>query len=174
MNADYIPYAGSVPQGSTFVHHAHVLAKYQKTWTFGAHYLYTWTPDDNWHPINSRLPNVSNSVPRARARSRAASRSSAPRCGSGRRARRRLRRVFARRRRNINALADRWSWSTRGAATTSSRTSSAALRRPLGQLPGPQNETGTIDNIALQYSFSFGALARYPESWWGDGPGSWC
>ena len=53
MNADYLPYAGSVPQGSTFVHHAHAIAKYQKTWTFGLHYLYTWTPDDNWHPINS-------------------------------------------------------------------------------------------------------------------------
>ncbi len=34
----------------------------------------------------------------------------------------------------------------------------------------PQNETGTVDNIALQYSFSFGALSRYPEDWWGDGP----
>ena len=29
------------------------------------HYLYTWTPDDNWNPINSRLVNASNAVPRA-------------------------------------------------------------------------------------------------------------
>ena len=35
---------------------------------------------------------------------------------------------------------------------------------------GPQNETGTVDNIAFQYAFSFGALSRYPEDWWGDGP----
>ena len=39
-----------------------------------------------------------------------------------------------------------------------------------GVYQGPQNETGTIDNIGLQYSFSFGALSRYPEDWWGDGP----
>ena len=34
----------------------------------------------------------------------------------------------------------------------------------------PQNETGVVDNISFQYQFSFGALARYPEEWWGDGP----
>ena len=39
-----------------------------------------------------------------------------------------------------------------------------------GVYQGPQNETGTVDNIAFQYSFSFGALARHPEDWWGDGP----
>ena len=27
-DAEYLPYAGTVPQGSTFVHHAHVIAKY--------------------------------------------------------------------------------------------------------------------------------------------------
>ena len=35
---------------------------------------------------------------------------------------------------------------------------------------GPQNETGTVDNVGLQYSFSFGALRALPEDWWGDGP----
>ena len=39
-----------------------------------------------------------------------------------------------------------------------------------GVYQGPQNETGTVDNISFQYQFSFGALARYPEDWWGDGP----
>ena len=50
-DAEYLPYAGPVPQGSTFLAHAHIGAKYQKLWTFGLHYLYTWTPDDNWNPM---------------------------------------------------------------------------------------------------------------------------
>src|SRR3546814_18243425 len=29
------------------------------------HYLYTWTPDDNWNPVNSTVVNASNAVPRA-------------------------------------------------------------------------------------------------------------
>ncbi len=53
-DAEYLPYAGPVPQGSTFLHHAHVGAKYQKLWTFGLHYLYTWTPDDNWNTRSTR------------------------------------------------------------------------------------------------------------------------
>ena len=173
MNADYLPYAGSVPQGSTFVHHAHAIAKYQKTWTFGAHYLYTWTPDDNWHPINSRLPNVSNVVPRAPrpdpGQHRGRRRRGAVR---RRRVRRRLPRAIRTSTRATSTRSRiRWRSSTRGAATTSSRTSSAGPTTPTRACTrGPQNETGTVDNIAFQYSFSFGALARYPEPWWGDGP----
>ncbi len=76
QSADYLPYAGPVPQGSTYLHHAHIMAKYQKMWNFGLHYLFTWTPDDNWDPRNSRLPNASAMRFRAsRVRSRAASRS---------------------------------------------------------------------------------------------------
>ena len=44
---------------------------------------------------------------------------------------------------------------------------------PHGNYQGPQNQTRTVDNISFQYQFSFGALARYPEEWWGDGP-TWC
>src|SRR3978361_486647 len=32
----------------------------------GLHYLYTWTPDDNWSPVNSTLPNQSDKVPRSK------------------------------------------------------------------------------------------------------------
>jgi len=30
QSADYLPYAGPVPQGSTYLHHAHILAKYRR------------------------------------------------------------------------------------------------------------------------------------------------
>jgi hypothetical protein len=171
-DAEYLPYAGPVPQGSTFLHHAHLGAKYQKLWTFGLHYLYTWTPDDNWHPVNSRSDERRRrGAARARPDPGQHRRSSAPR-----RARRRRRTATATSPTRTSTRATstrsptRWRSSTRAAATTSSRTSSAALRPAHRRLPGPQNETGTVDNIALQYSFSFGALARYPEDWWGDGP----
>jgi hypothetical protein len=39
-----------------------------------------------------------------------------------------------------------------------------------GQYQGPQNETGKVQTIELQYTFSFGALAHYPAAFWGDGP----
>jgi len=39
-----------------------------------------------------------------------------------------------------------------------------------GQYAGPQNETGSVTTLAAQYTFSFGALARYPAAFWGDGP----
>jgi hypothetical protein len=39
-----------------------------------------------------------------------------------------------------------------------------------GVYNGPENETGTVDNIMAQYTFSLGAWNRAPEDWWGDGP----
>jgi hypothetical protein len=39
-----------------------------------------------------------------------------------------------------------------------------------GQYQGPQNETGKVQTIEGQYSFSFGALANYPAAFWGQGP----
>ncbi|HEY8923260.1 MAG TPA: hypothetical protein VIU64_02695, partial [Polyangia bacterium] len=47
-DAEYLPYPGPIPQGSTFLAHGHAGLAYKKMWTFGAHFLYTWTPDDNW------------------------------------------------------------------------------------------------------------------------------
>ena len=173
MNADYLPYAGTVPQGSTFVHHAHVVAKYQKTWTFGAHYLYTWTPDDNWNPINS--------TPGEREQRGAAGARPDPGEHRGRRRRGALRRrrvsATATRAyshidaRNINALADSLEMiHSRSGYNFKQNFFGRTYDAHSGAYQGPQNETGTVDNIALQYSFSFGALSRYPEAWWGDGP----
>ena len=57
QSADYLPWAGPVPQGSTYLHHAHIGRSTRRLWNFGLHYLFTWTPDDNWDPRNSRLMN---------------------------------------------------------------------------------------------------------------------
>ena len=171
-DAEYLPYAGSVPQGSTFIHHAHIGAKYQKTWTLGAHYLYTWTPDDNWHPINSRLDNAGNAVPRARGPIQgslavvgAEARFSGGVYGDGYLG---YSHIDAR---NINALAESLEViHSRSGYNFKQNFFGQTYDAHTGVYQGPQNETGTVDNIAFQYSFSLGALARHPEDWWGDGP----
>ncbi len=44
---DYVPYPGPVPQGSTFIHHAHLALDISHVVTLGGHYLTVWTPDDH-------------------------------------------------------------------------------------------------------------------------------
>ena len=73
-DAEYLPYAGPVPQGSTYLAHLHAGLAYKKMLTFGAHFLYVWSPDDNWDGTdvstgmmgtgNSQAVNVSTGVPR--------------------------------------------------------------------------------------------------------------
>lgn len=171
-DAEYLPYAGPVPQGSTFVHHAHLGAKYQKMWTFGLHYLYTWTPDDNWNPVNSTVVNASNAVPRALGPIQgsisvvgAEARLTGGVYGDGYAA---YSRIDAR---NINALAESLEMvHSRSGYNFKQNFFGQTYDAHTGFYQGPQNETGTVDNIAFQYAFSFGALSRYPEDWWGDGP----
>jgi hypothetical protein len=43
----YVPYPGPVPQGSTFVHHAHLALDIDRTVSIGTHYITVWTPDDH-------------------------------------------------------------------------------------------------------------------------------
>jgi hypothetical protein len=35
---------------------------------------------------------------------------------------------------------------------------------------GNDHATGSLRNVEVQYDYSFGQLARYPENFWGDGP----
>jgi len=35
---------------------------------------------------------------------------------------------------------------------------------------GNDHATGSLRNLNIQYDYSFGQLARYPENFWGDGP----
>jgi hypothetical protein len=45
--APYLPDQGPTPQGSNFLHHAHAALHYSDWLSVGAHYLTSWTPDDN-------------------------------------------------------------------------------------------------------------------------------
>jgi hypothetical protein len=44
--APYLPNQGPTPQGSNFVHHAHVNLLFKETLSFAAHYLASWSPND--------------------------------------------------------------------------------------------------------------------------------
>jgi hypothetical protein len=172
QNADYLPWSGPVPQGSTYLHHAHILAKYQKTWNFGLHYIFTWTPDDNWDPVNSRLPSSGDQVPRDKGPIQGCiavvggeARFTGGPMGDGYVS---FTHVDGR---NVNALADSLELlHANGGAALKQSYFGRGFNPHTGIYTGPQNETGTINNLSLQYSFSFGAFARAPEDWWGNGP----
>jgi hypothetical protein len=178
-DAEYFPWAGPVPQGSTFVHHAHIGAKYQKSLTLGLHYIYVWTPDDNWDPYNSSngsnmtTGNGSDLVPRSRgpiqgsiAVTGAEARYNGGVYGDGYIG---YSHIDAR---NVNALADMLEvLHANGSGAAFKQTYfGQSFNAHTGVYNGPQNETGTVDSLLFQYSFSFGQLARYPEEFWGDGP----
>jgi hypothetical protein len=185
-DAEYLPYAGPVPQGSTFLAHFHLGLAYRRLLTFGAHLLYTFTPDDNWsgkpnveagdedatHLGNSQLKNVSNRVPRVKGPARgsmlvtgAEVRLSGGVYGDGYLG---YSYIDAK---NINALADAlevlhsfggWQFKENFFGVT--------FDPHTGQYQGPQNETGTVQTIEGQYTFSFGALVNHPAAFWGQGP----
>ena len=171
------PTPGPVPQGSTFVHHAHVGAKYQKIWTFGAALPLHLDARRQLAPDQlAAAERRQRRAPRAAARSRGAWRSSAPRRASTAAS---TATATSATRTSTRATSTRSPTrsrsSTRTAATSSSRTSSARRTTPTpASTTGPQNETGTVDNIAFQYSFSFGALRPLPRglvgrrarTWW--------
>ena len=169
---DFLPYSGPVPEGSTFVNHVHVGAKYQKTWTFGLHYIYAWTPDDNWSPINSAQVDVSDSTPRSQGPIQGSMAIFGPevRFSGGYLGDAYLgwSHIDAR---NINAMADIVEvLHSYGGYQFKQNFFGQTFNQHTGVYNGPENETGTVDNILFQYTFSFGALARAPEDWWGDGP----
>jgi hypothetical protein len=169
---DFLPYSGTVPMGSTFIHHAHIGAKYQKLLTFGAHYLFAWTPDDNWSPINSSVVDASDLVPRAKGPIPGSIsvvggevKFSGGYLGDGYLG---YSHIDAR---NINALADIIEvLHSYGGYQFKQNFFGQTFNQHTGVYTGPENETGTVDNLSAQYSFSFGAYNRYPEDFWGDGP----
>ncbi|HEX3903191.1 MAG TPA: hypothetical protein VH853_10105 [Polyangia bacterium] len=169
---DFLPYSGPVPMGSTFINHAHVGAKYQKTWTFGAHYIYVWTPDDNWSPLNSAQVDVSDAVPRANGPIQGSMTVIGPevRFDGGAYGYGYLgwSHIDAR---NINAMADILEvLHSYGGYQFKQNFFGQTFNQHTGVYNGPENETGTVDNIMAQYTFSLGAWNRAPEDWWGDGP----
>jgi hypothetical protein len=175
---DYLPWAGSVPIGSTYLHHEHVVAKFKNLLTFGLHYLFTWTPDDNWSPINSMQAGVigtGSSVQSLTPRRQGPIQGSMGIWGGEVKLNGGVfgdgylgySHIDAR---NINALADSvevvHSYS---GASFKQNYFGRSYNAHSGNYTGPQNETGSVDNISFQYAFSFGQYARSPEEFWGDG-----
>lgn len=177
---EYLPYAGPVPQGSTFIHHEHVALAYKKLLTFAAHFIYSYTPDDNWDYLNDNMSaaasgnaaHVTDQVPRFNGPTPGSMtiwggevRLNGGVLGDGYLG---YSHIDAK---NINALADAievlhsyggWQFKQNFFGVT--------FDPHTGGYQGPQNESGTVDSVAFQYTFSFGALAHYPAAFWGDGP----
>jgi len=190
-DAEYLPYAGPVPQGSTYLAHAHLGASWRKMVTLGTHLLYTWTPDDNWtgtipvgQPINggtlqagamagnSQQVNVSDHVPRffgpvqgSMLITGADLRLSLGAFGDGYVG---YSYINAK---NINALADAVEvLHSFGGWQFKENFFGVGFNPQTGEYRGPQNESGTVQTVEAQYTLSFGALARYPAAFWGQGP----
>jgi len=191
-DAEYLPYAGPVPQGSTFLAHGHIGASWRKMVTLGGHFLYTWTPDDNWSGTvpdssvalnsgtlqagalqgNSQQPNVSDHVPRffgpiqgSMMITGADLRLSLGAFGDGYIG---YSYIDAK---NINALADAVEvLHSFGGWQFKENFFGVGFNPQTGEYRGPQNETGKVQTIEAQYTLSFGALARYPAAFWGQGP----
>jgi hypothetical protein len=53
---DFLPGQQSQPYGSTFVHHTHAGLLYDDFLRFGAHYLSSWSPDDNTLATGQHVP----------------------------------------------------------------------------------------------------------------------
>jgi len=168
---EYLPTAGPAPQGSTFLAHGHVGVA-NKTLALGAHLLYTWTPDDNWDPRNSAILNVTDRTPRAMGPTKGSLlivggelRFTGGYWGDGYIG---YSHIDAQ---NINALSD--SIEVVNSYSGWSMKQSYFGRNynfHTGVYQGPQNESGKIDTISAQYTFSAGAWARRPTAFWGDGP----
>ncbi|HEY4186731.1 MAG TPA: hypothetical protein VGP07_16760 [Polyangia bacterium] len=186
-DAEYLPYAGPVPQGSTFLAHGHLGASYRKMVTLGLHLIYTWTPDDNWSGVkpnastgvitggvagNSQQVNVSDHVPRyfgpiqgSMLITGADLRLSLGAFGDGYVG---YSYIDAK---NINALADAVEvLHSFGGWQFKENFFGVGFNPQTGEYRGPQNETGKVQTIEAQYTLSFGALARYPAAFWGQGP----
>jgi hypothetical protein len=171
-NPDYLPYSGPVPQGSTFVAHGHLGVKYKSLLQFGAHYIYVFSPDDNWSAINSGMAESVNELqPRhfgpvqaSMAIAGGEVRLDSPQFGYGYLG---VSHIDAR---NINALADAIEvLHSYGGYQFKQNYFGDTFNQHTGVYKGPQNETGKVTTIQAMYSFSFGQYARYPESFWGDG-----
>jgi hypothetical protein len=170
-NPDYLPYAGIVPQGSTYLHHVHLGARYKKLVTFGLHHLFTWTPDDNWHDLNSTLVNVGDAQPRSFGPTQgsmqivgAEAKFDAGAFGWGYLG---WSRIDAR---NIAALADGIEvLHSYGGPQFKQNYFGRTYNGHTGTYNGPQNETGILNTVLGQYSFSLGQFARHPAAFWGDG-----
>lgn len=167
-----LPYQGAVPQGSTFLHHEHVMLSYKSSSTFGLHFLQALTPDDNWSPQNDNIPHTTDALPRARSAQPGSLtiwggdvRFDAGPWGYG------YLGYAHTTAKNILALADAVEVLHSFAGWNFKQNFFGRTYNPHdGGYEGPQNESGSIDTLLAQYTFSVGALVNAPAGFWGQGP----
>lgn len=152
---DYLPFPGPAPQGSTFLHHAHLGVELFKALRITGHYLTAWTPDDNPAPGQTSNPGrVTVLGAEAKLKGGVA--------GDG------FIGFSHVRAEDILPLADvievlhssgGWQFKNNYFGRYDPRTTMT-----------PPDDTGAVDSALLQYSLSIGRLVRYPTRFSGNGP----
>jgi hypothetical protein len=152
---NYLPYPGPVPQGSTFLHHAHLGLELGKSVVVAGHYLTEWTPDDR-APLGTPSKPGRLSVYGGDVRLKG---------GVGGQGYFGYSRVKAD---HILPLADAiellhssggWEFKGNYFGRFDPRTGIK-----------PADDSGTVDSLLFEYSLSLGRLVRYPLRFMGNGP----
>ncbi len=152
---EYLPYPGPVPQGSTFLHHAHAGIGLGKKLKLGGHYLTAFTPDDHNAPgTESRKGRMSIYGGEIRFNGDV--------FGDGYAG---YSHIDAS---HILPLADAievlhssggWQFKNNFFGRFNPRTGMT-----------PADDSGEVDSVAFQYALSLGKIARYPTRFGGNGP----
>lgn len=157
-----LPYPGPVPEGDTFVHHEHLALDIAHNVTFGGHYIYVWTPDDNSNTnavAAGLLPQKSN--PGHLAIYGGEARIAAGAFGDGYIG---YSHVDAK---SIDSIADAIELlHSEGGYSFKSN----FFNYPLKSGAKNPDDSGTVDSVLFQYSLSLGKIARYPKKFGGNGP----
>lgn len=152
---EYLPYPGPEPQGTTWATHGHVILAWNDTLTFGAHGIYSRSPDD-------RQLLGAPSTPGEMSIMGGEVRLTGGAFGHGYLG---YSRVDAS---NVLSLSDSvevlhsfhgWNFKNNFFGRYDPRTGTSA-----------PDDSGTVDTILFQYDLSIGALARYPTRFRGNAP----
>jgi hypothetical protein len=151
---DYLPYPGPVPEGSTYLHHAHLGVQLGKYVVVAGHYLTEWTPDD-------RLPAGTPSKP---GRLSVYGGDLHVRAGVGGHGYIGYSHVSAD---HILPLSD-------AIELLHSSGGSEFKNNYFGRFDPrtgvkPADDSGSVDSLLFEYSVSLGKLARYPARFSGNG-----
>jgi hypothetical protein len=138
----YEPYPGPVQQGATLLHHLHVGASYAQIATLTGHYMLTWTQDGR---ATGQTPDASMRVIGADLRLAGGW------MGDG------YLGFSSAKGENLNYLGD----------TLELIHSQGGWQFTQNYLGG--DGYGTVNTLALQYTFSVAAFLTRPQAWWGDG-----
>jgi len=152
---DYLPYPGPVPQGSTFVHHAHLALDVARTLSLGAHYITVWTPDDhNAAGTQSQPGRMTISGAELRLANTVA--------GEGYLG---YSHIHAS---HILPLADAVEV-LHSLGGSSFKNNFFGGFDPVTRTKLP-DDSGDVDSVLFQYTASLGQIARYPKKFGGNGP----